>query len=66
METVLISLVVFALAVLGLSIGTVLKKRTPLKGSCGGVANMTSNGGGQDCESCSCSGTVQIQMGDER
>ncbi|WP_164881774.1 hypothetical protein [Paenirhodobacter populi] len=37
MQTVILSLVVFALAMLGLGLG-VLCRRAPLKGSCGGLA----------------------------
>ena len=37
MTTLFISLAVFALAVLGMSIG-ILRGRCPIKGSCGGAA----------------------------
>jgi hypothetical protein len=48
MATVLVAIGVFALAVLGLSIGVVLRKRTPLKGSCKAAATDGA------CESCAC------------
>lgn len=53
MTTVLIAAAVFALAVLGLSVGVIFKKRTPLKGSCHSADE--NDGGGQGaCASCTC------------
>lgn len=38
MSTVILSLAIFALAVVGMAIG-ILRGRSPIKGSCGGCTN---------------------------
>lgn len=52
MIPLLITLGVFLLAVLGLSLGTLLAKK-PLRGSCGGMSALRSILGLDPCESCS-------------
>jgi len=51
------SIVLFAIAILFLSLGVIFKKRTPLKGAC--HAPLGENTGGESadqvvCESCAC------------
>ncbi|MEX0957179.1 MAG: hypothetical protein WDZ83_18445 [Rhizobiaceae bacterium] len=47
METILLSLAVLALSILGLSLGVIMG-REPIRGSCGGVACIK----GAQCASC--------------
>lgn len=47
MEIVLISLVVFSLVLLGMSVGVIFSNRE-LKGSCGGLGSVM----GDDCDFC--------------
>ena len=51
------SIVLFAIAILFLSVGVILKKRTPLKGACHAPLRQSNGGEGTDpgaCESCAC------------
>jgi len=43
--------IVVALAVLGLAVGVILRNR-PIRGSCGGLANLRDNDGNLMCEAC--------------
>ena len=58
MTEIVLAIGVFALALVGLSIGVLLGKRTPLKGSCGAVvANHSAvKDELQVCDSCTCGG----------
>ena len=50
-----IGIAVFAVAIAGLSLGVIFKKRTPLKGSCHSAAAAFDEGSeGGRCSSCSC------------
>ncbi len=48
MTTLLVGMAVFALAFLGLAIGVIFRKKTPLRGSCHSAAE------GRPGESCAC------------
>ena len=48
MNTFISAFIVIGLAFLGLAIGLILKNQ-PIKGSCGGIANLES---GSECEIC--------------
>jgi len=49
--TILITIVVFAVALTGMAIGVILSNKC-LKGSCGGLANMRDSEGQSICEAC--------------
>ena len=51
LTVVLITIVVFALAITGLSIGVIVSNRR-LKGSCGGLANLRDSSGRTLCDAC--------------
>ncbi len=51
LTVVLITIVVFALAICGLAIGVIISNRR-LKGSCGGLANLTDSSGKTLCDAC--------------
>jgi hypothetical protein len=46
-----IASIIVALAVLGLALGVVFRRR-PIRGSCGGLANLRDEHGRPMCESC--------------
>jgi len=50
-QTILIAMVVFALALTGMAIGVILSNRR-LRGSCGGLANAQDSQGRTLCELC--------------
>jgi hypothetical protein len=55
MLTIAISIIAFIIALALLSVGVMLKKRTPLKGSCGSAATRGETGSKEHvCEACSC------------
>jgi hypothetical protein len=58
--TMILSILFFALAVLGLSIGVILKKRTPLKGECHGPVD-----GGGTCSTCGAGADEGCDASDE-
>jgi hypothetical protein len=49
--TYVVATIVTALAVLGLAAGVVIRNR-PLRGSCGGLANLRDQVGNLTCEAC--------------
>lgn len=51
MLTVLIALAVFVLVVTGMAVGVIFSNRE-IKGSCGGLANLQSQGGEAYCDVC--------------
>ena len=51
MLTVVIAAVVFVLVVTGMAVGVIFSNRE-IKGSCGGLANLQSEGGEAFCEVC--------------
>ncbi len=63
--TIVLSILFFAIAVLGLSIGVILNKRTPLKGEChgpvdgGGTCSTCGGGGGDRCDAPSDDGAAK-------
>jgi len=52
MTTVIITVAVFALALLGMAIGVLISNRR-IKGSCGGLAGFKDERGNSICEACS-------------
>lgn len=52
MKIFIVSLIVFALAVLGMAIGVLISNRR-IKGSCGGLAGLKDRDGNLKCEICS-------------
>ena len=52
MKEFLAAIVIFALAVVGMAVGVMLRRR-PLRGSCGGLANARDEHGRIVCEACS-------------
>ena len=50
-NVVLITIVVFGLAIAGLAIGVIVSNRR-LKGSCGGLANLRDSSGRTMCDAC--------------
>ena len=55
MEVFIITLLVFIVACLGLAIGVMVKGK-PLKGSCGGLNNLTTKDGKEYCDICGANG----------
>ena len=51
MPEVLIAFAIFALAVTGMAIGVILRRKC-LKGTCGGLANLRDEQGNSLCEAC--------------
>ncbi len=51
MQNFLITLSVFAVAILGMAIGVIIARR-PIKGSCGGLSAMTDRFGEPMCDVC--------------
>ena len=51
MQVFLLSLIVFAFAVTGMSLGVILSNR-PIRGSCGGLSRLRDAGGNVRCEGC--------------
>ncbi|MEQ8765056.1 MAG: (Na+)-NQR maturation NqrM [Planctomycetota bacterium] len=51
MQTFLITLAVFGIALVGMAIGVIIAKR-PIKGSCGGLATMRDRFGQPMCDVC--------------
>lgn len=49
--TILAAIGIFALAIIGMAVGVIFSNRT-IKGSCGGLANMSGNDGKSICELC--------------
>ncbi len=49
--TVVITVVIFALALLGMAVGVILGERS-IKGSCGGLSGMKDSNGKILCDSC--------------
>ena len=52
MTTILFTLGIFAVALIGMAIGVIVSNRR-IKGSCGGLANMRDPQGNIMCEGCS-------------
>lgn len=52
MKEFLAAAVIFVLAVIGMAVGAILRRR-PLRGSCGGLANARDEHGRIVCEACS-------------
>lgn len=50
-QTILISFVVFGVALTGMAIGVIVSNRR-IKGSCGGLANLRDDQGKPVCEGC--------------
>lgn len=50
-QTILISAVVFGVALVGMAIGVIVSNRR-LRGSCGGLANMKDSDGNTLCDLC--------------
>ncbi len=68
--TILIAMIVFALALTGMAIGVLVSNRR-LRGSCGGLANMRNSEGSPLCEACSnpspdCLGNPPAETTDEQ
>lgn len=57
--TVVVGIAFIGLAMLGLAVGVIFKKRTPLKGACGSA--VTRSSGNDTCESCNCHGDGEVQ-----
>jgi hypothetical protein len=55
MGTVLLAIVLVALAMASIGIGVALRKRTPLRGSCRTIDD--ADRAGKVCETCSCHGS---------
>ena len=51
MQTFLLAFAVFALAVTGLAVGVIVRRKS-LQGSCGGLANLRDERGNTMCEAC--------------
>lgn len=51
MNTFLITLAVFLIALTGMAVGVILSNRK-IKGSCGGLAGMKDSAGNSVCDSC--------------
>jgi hypothetical protein len=55
MLTIVVSILFFVAAIALLSLGVIMKKKTPLKGSCGNAARAREAGSKEHvCEVCSC------------
>ena len=50
-QTFIVAAVIFALVMAGMAIGVIISNRR-LKGSCGGLANMTDSQGKTICDAC--------------
>lgn len=55
--TFFISIAVFALAMTGLAVGVMIAKK-PLKGSCGGLNNLSTKDGKSYCDICGADGSA--------
>lgn len=51
MTEFLLALVVFVLAITGMSVGVIIRNKS-IKGSCGGLANLRDEHGRSMCEAC--------------
>jgi hypothetical protein len=65
MKLVLLTLIVFGLALLGMSVGVIFGNRC-IRGTCGGLSNAYGKQGGVTCEACCSCGQNRTSSGSKQ